>query len=156
MRVPHVLSHCHEVGFDVEAGIKEGLVDILIPTGGHGTDPSIDVATYLDMCRGTDIVVYPGIDTYLPSISGGIQTAQEQFVGPEGAELKEKMWYRGLTSRYHNAGADGIYLFNWYANRDSRRDVLNQIGSQETMRGQDKIYAATHRVIIKDLSLIHI
>ena len=149
-RVSGTLESSYRIGFDIPTWIKEGLVDILIPAGGHGTDPSIDVATYLDLCRGTDVVVYPGLDIYLPSISGGMMVAQEQFVGPEGAELKEKMWYRGLTSRYHNAGADGIYLFNWYANRDSRRDILNQIGSQETMRGQDKIYAATHRVIIKD------
>jgi hypothetical protein len=52
-----------------------------------------------------------------------------------------------ITSRYHKAGAKGIYVFNWHANRDSRRELLSQIGSIETLQNTNKIYAATHRFI---------
>ena len=37
--------------------------------------------------------------------------------------------------------------FNWHANRDSRRELLSQIGSPDTLQGTDKIYAATHRFL---------
>ena len=149
-RVSGTLESSYRIGLDVPTWIKEGLVDYLIPAGGHGLDPSINVRSYLDLCRGTDVVVYPGICIWLASIPGGIQGGLTQFVGPEEAELKDEMLTRAVATRYQNDGADGIYLFNWYADRNSRRELMNQIGSAETLRGHDKIYAATHRVIIKD------
>ena len=36
------------------------------------------------------------------------------------------------------------------ANRESRRELLGQIGSPETIRQTDKIYAATHRFLQKE------
>ena len=67
------------------------------------------------------------------------------YVGPEDRVTKDKMRVRAAASRFHSAGADGVYTFNWHANRDSRRDLLTQVGSSDTLRRKDKIYAATHR-----------
>ena len=52
----------YRIGYDVETWVAEGLVDILIPAGGAHTDPLIAVEAYLDMCKGTDVAVYPGFD----------------------------------------------------------------------------------------------
>ena len=136
-RVAGTPEMCRRIGYDIPTWIDEGLVDILIPGGGAATDPSLDVAGFVQMCRGTEIAVYPGFDGGLP----------DPFVGPEDGETKNKRRTRAIASRYHKAGADGIYAFNWHANRDSRRELLSQVGSPETLRGTDKIYAATHRFL---------
>jgi len=139
-RVAGSLEMCRHIGYDIPTWIEEGLVDILIPGGGAATDPSLHVEEFKELCRGTDIAVYPGFDGGLP----------DPFVGPEDPGTKDRMRTRAIASRYHNAGADGIYAFNWHANRDSRRELLCQVGSPETLRGTDKIYAATHRFLQRE------
>ena len=47
--------------------------------------------------------------------------------------------------QYHGQGATGIYAFNWHADRDSKRELLTQVGAVQTLRRQDKLYNATHR-----------
>ena len=136
-RVSGTLEMCRNIGYDIPTWVNEGLVDILIPAGGAATDPSLDVAAFVELCRDKPIAVYPGFDGGLP----------EAFVGPEDSETKDRMRTRAIANRYHSAGADGIYVFNWHANRDSRRELLSQIGSPDTLQGTDKIYAATHRFL---------
>ncbi len=139
-RVAGNLEMCRKIGYDIPTWIEEGLLDIIIPAGNAATDPSIDVAEFVQMCRGTNIAVYPGFDGGLP----------DPFVGPDDAGTKDRMRTRAIASRYHRAEADGIYVFNWHANRDSRRELLCQVGSPDTLRRKDKIYAATNRFIQKE------
>ena len=139
-RVSGSLEMCRRIGYDVPTWINEGLVDILIPAGNAATDPSLEVAQFVALCRGKPIAVYPGFDGGLP----------DPPVGPEDAQTKARMRVRAIASRYHRVGADGIYVFNWHANRDSRRELLSQVGSADTLHRTDKIYAATHRVIVKE------
>jgi len=136
-RVAGTLEMCYRIGYDVPAWVEEGLVDILIPAGGAATDPSLDVAGFVELCRNRDTAVYPGFDGGLP----------DPWVGPEDPETKDRMRTRAIASRHHRAGADGIYVFNWHASRDSRRELLCQVGSPATLRRTDKIYAATHRFL---------
>jgi len=149
-RVAPSLEMCQRIGYDVAVWVAEGLVDILIPAGGYGTDPSIDVSSYVDLCQGTEVSVYPGLDVWIVSIPEGEHTGTEEFVGPEDPETKDKMRNRATASKYYSAGANGIYTFNWYANKDSKRELLNQLGLPETLRRTDKIYASTHRSLRKE------
>ena len=98
------------------------------------------VAGFVEICEGTDVAVYPGYDSNLP----------DPFVGPEEEGEKDILRTRAIASRYHRAGASGIYVFNWHANRDSKRPLLTTIGSTETLAGTDKIYAATHRFVQRE------
>lgn len=139
-RVAPCLETCFKTGYDIPAWVDQGLVDILIPAANAGTDPSVDVQQFVDLCRGTGIAVYPGLDGGLP----------DPYVGPEPAAEKAVLRTRAIVSRYHRAGATGIYCFNWHADRDSRRTLLSQIGTPETLRRQDKIYAAVHRFMLAD------
>ncbi|MDP6777986.1 MAG: hypothetical protein QGI83_14610, partial [Candidatus Latescibacteria bacterium] len=139
-RVAGSMEMCRRIGYDIPVWIEEGLVDILILGGGAVTDASLEVSDFVDLCRDKGIAVYAGFDSGLP----------DPFVGPEEAGTKDRIRTRAIASRYHKAGADGIYVFNWHADRDSRRELLSQIGSVETLRGTDKIYAATHRFIQKE------
>ena len=148
-RVAPTLETCHRIGYDVQAWIDERLVDILIPAGGYGSDPSIDVGTFVEMCRGTGVAVYPGLDVRLSTIPSGTHSGREKLVGPEDPKTKDTLLFRGESARHLDAGADGIYIFNWHADRDARRQLLTEIGSPETLLGKDKIYAATHRSVIR-------
>jgi hypothetical protein len=139
-RVAGSLEMCRRIGYDIPLWIEEGLVDILIPAGGAATDPSINVTEFVEICEGSGIAVYPGFDGGLPGA----------YVGPEDAEQKNRMRTRAIATRYHNAGASGVYAFNWHADRNTRRELLCQVGSLDTLRETDKIYAATHRFIQKE------
>ena len=139
-RVSGTLQMCRRIGYDIPTWVKEGLVDILIPAGGAGTDPSIDVRAFKELCRGTDVVVYPGFDGGLP----------EEHVGPEDAFTKYILRTRAIADRYHKEGADGIYVFNWHSDRETRRGLLSTIGKAETLRRKSKLYAATHRILVKE------
>jgi hypothetical protein len=137
VRVAGSLEMCRHLGYDLPTWIDEGLVDLLIPAGGASTDPAIEVEGFAALCRGTGVCVYPGFDGGLP----------DPHVGPEDAHTRDRRRTRAIAARHHRAGADGIYVFNWHADRDSRRDLLTCVGSPETLRGTDKIYAATHRFL---------
>ncbi len=136
-RVAGSLEMCRHIGYDIPTWIDERLVDILIPAAGAETDPALELESFVSMCRGTDIAVYPGFDSVLP----------DPHAGPEDAATKDKARTRAIAARYHKAGADGIYAFNWHASRDSRRELLSQVGSPETLRRTQKIYAATNRYL---------
>ena len=139
-RVSSTLETCRNIGYDLPTWVNERLIDLLIPAGGVATDPSLDVTALVELCRNKEIAIYPGFDGGLPG----------QFVGPEDTHTKNQMRTRAIASRYYEAGADGMYVFNWHANRDSRRALLSQVGSTETLVGTDKIYAATHRFLQKE------
>ncbi|MBT3344121.1 MAG: hypothetical protein HN712_01190 [Gemmatimonadetes bacterium] len=139
-RVAGSLEMCRRIGYDIPTWIEEGLVDMLIPAGNAATDPDAEVEQFVDLCRGTDIVVYPGFDGALAGVPSG----------PEDATTREQMSVRGIASRHYRAGATGMYAFNWHAGRDTRRELLTQVGSPKTLQGTDKIYAATHRFFQKE------
>jgi hypothetical protein len=146
-RVAPTPEMSRRIGFDVPTWISEGLVDILIPSGGYATDPSIEVESYVEMCAGAGVAVYPGLDVWYETIPGGEHSGAGHFVGPEEPVDKDRMRNRAVAGAYHAAGASGIYVFNWYADQDSKRELLTQIGSPDSLRGTDKIYAATHRYV---------
>jgi hypothetical protein len=139
-RVASSLEMCRQVGFDVPTWIQEGLVDILIPAGGAMTDASIDVGEFRSLCSGTDVVVYPGLDGGMPNET---QRVAEMY------RINDAIM-RAIVSRYHKAQADGIYLFNWFSDRELRRELLTTIGSPETLRRKKKTYAAVRRVIVRE------
>jgi hypothetical protein len=138
-RVASSLETCRHVGFDLPVWIEEGLVDVLIPAGAAMTDPSIDVQAFRGLCCEADVVVYPGLD-------GGL--ANPRLSVPEMYRIDDAIT-RGIVSNYYSAEADGIYLFNWYADHQARRELLTTIGSPETLRKKDRTYAATHRVVVR-------
>ena len=139
-RVSATLEGCRHVGYDIPAWVEEGLVDILIPSGGSGTDPDADVRGFLDLCRGTDIAVYPGL-------YGGLI---RQAIGPEDEYTRNLMISRGIASRYRRDEADGVYVFNFHGGREKRRELLTEMGSAEALRRKDKTYAATYRNIRRE------
>ena len=136
-RVSGTLEMSRHIGYDIPTWVNEGLVDILIPSGGSGTDPLMDIEEYVELCNGTDIDVYGAIYGSTPG----------HCPGPEDEDTKNRMLTRGIANNIFEKGAVGTYCFNWHSDKEYRRELLNQIGSTETLKSTDKIYAATHRTI---------
>ena len=140
VRVAGTLASCARIGYDVPAWIEQDLCDIVIPAGAAAADPSLDIGSFVDLCRPHSVAVYGGFDGGLP----------DPWVGPEDSAHKDKLRTRAIASRYRAAGADGIYAFNWHADSTKRRELLTQIGSADNLRATDRVYAATHRFLVSE------
>ncbi|MBM3935011.1 MAG: hypothetical protein FJ319_12055 [SAR202 cluster bacterium] len=134
-RVSATLESCRRIGYDIEAWAKEGLCDIIIPAGCSGTDPDVEVEKFKKLVEGTGIKVYAGLDSL------GRQDAKRLI---SGAAWKDG-WVRAVAAGDWDRGVDGMYVFNWHGNEKGWRSLLTTIGSPDTLKGKDKVYAAIHR-----------
>ncbi len=142
-RVPENIMGCHFDGIDVERWAGEGLVDILVP-GCRSSD--VDVEAFSRIAAGSGIKVYPSWDDHHSSD------------GYHGAPIEV---YRGVTANWWSKGADGIHTFNLCfsapeeraarlglpANQrwEVQRQIYREIGSQETLKGLDRIFYVERR-----------
>ena len=144
VRVPVTVEGALGKGLDVKQWAKEGLIDF-ITIGVHWRgDTGIPVAKFRKDFGYDDIPLYASIDDggYLPR------------------EFYSDGMYRGMASHILGQGADGVYLFNYYFGEISDRkiagiplleeggqvtrartpELLNELGSLETLKGSNKIY----------------
>ena len=111
-RVAGSIAQSRRQGYDVEAWLEEGLVDVLVPAGNAATDDSIDVAEWKDLVaqHSSNVAICPGTDSGIPRMTA---TPEEAHVGPEPAPINETLKARALGARYLGQGADGLYIFNF-------------------------------------------
>ncbi|HUR57050.1 MAG TPA: family 10 glycosylhydrolase [Opitutaceae bacterium] len=113
-------------GCDVEAWMKEGLLDYAVfaqrSLGGY----EFDLKPFVAMARGTGCAVLFGEEAIL---TGNDLTAQEdklvaagKMKAPERATLTLAR-YQERAARWYAAGADGVHLFN-----ENRREVFRMVG----------------------------
>ena len=102
----------------------------------------------MDLCRDTNVAVYPGLDTGERFPRSHFERNDSVWV-VEDAYAVDKGLNRARATRYFREGADGIYIFNWHSDRNTRRELLSELGSPDTLRAKDKVYAATHRYLVK-------
>lgn len=132
-------------GLDIREWLRLGLLDF-ISTGIHWRgDPAMPVTKFRkDLGKDLNIPFYCSID--------------------DGGYKPREFWshgmHRGMCSHILSQGADGIYLFNYYFGElNSRYDgklhieeknqvcrvmmpqLLQELGSLETLKGRNKIYA---------------
>ena len=137
VRVGAALETCRRVGYDLETWMRDGLCDLVATNANSGTDPGVEIETYLELAREREIPLYPGLDSHGESGQGHLI----------GASTWREAWYRGLAQGFLARGASGIYIFNWHATRDSHRSLLTTLGALKTLRRRDKVYAAIKRHI---------
>ncbi len=121
VRVNESLESCALDGFDVRTWIDERLVDI-VSLGSGVMD--IEIEEFLEVADGSGVLVYPCLYGW-PS-----------GYNPIPAELAA-----GLALNYHNQGADGIYLFNWFPHTKNNSEntgpwmtaLVKQTGDPEEM-----------------------
>ena len=124
VRVPETLADAARIGLDMAEWIEEGIVDIVIVGGGF-VPFGMRIEEFVEAARGTSTRVFGCIESMRPA-------ADDEAI-------------RAIASRIWSAGADGVYLFNyWSRSVEWKRRVLNQIGSPEALAGLDKRYEVDH------------
>ena len=137
VRVATTLESCRRIGYDLPVWVQEGLCDIVIAGGGALTDPGVEVKRFRELLHGSGIRFYPGFDSGFWGEHQGLMPQAEW----------NQAWVRATAQSYWARGADGMYVFNWHANERTRRPLLTTIGSPQSLRGSDKVYASLHRHI---------
>ncbi len=130
VRLPMSVERSLAIGLDVETWLEDDLVDIL--TGGCGYAPRAmapSIRQLVNFARPYGVPVFACIS------SSGIR-------GDSGTERPDDrtidLW-RGAAMNIWQAGASGVYTFNYCPQyRDER---FSQMGSAESLKGLDKIYA---------------
>ena len=126
-----------EIGLDVEAWAREGLVDVLLVGLGYMPD-QLAIGQWVRLAGETGVQVYPSINPNTMR-AGAWETLRGKPLFREGM--------RAYADYYLDQGADGIYLFNFRHEPTQRlteeefEGVLSELGAPETMAGKDKVYA---------------
>lgn len=128
-----------ELGFDVAAWAKDGLVDGITAAAFLNTNWDIPVDAFRRLA-GRAIAVYAGTDflvEHVPEL-------------PKRSLPLEADLMRGLASGYAAAGADGLNFFNFFCTRESpseRHDplfhLLRELRDPAALRGRSKTYTVT-------------
>ena len=128
-RVPMSVERSYAIGLDVETWLKEDLVDLLPIGGGY-----VPMAMGQSVREMADFAHQYGVPVYACVSASGMR---EEHSSVEA--------WRGAAMNVWHAGADGVYTFNFTpAQRDER---FSQMGSPETLKGLDKIYAIDYMVV---------
>ena len=127
VRVPMTRRTCRHVGIDIEAWLREGLVDVLATGGGYVpfTMPTKELVT---LGHEQGLQVYPTI-----SASG-----MRGYGSIEG--------WRGAASNIWHAGADGVYLFNTFP-RKANHPHFTQLGDPAALAEMDKIFVIDNKPV---------
>ena len=119
VRVPPTLADSLRVGLDVETWMTEGLVDIVVVGGGF-IPYETPVDGFVDAAQDTGCRIYGCI---------------------EATRYTDNRHLRGLTSRWYEDGADGVYLYNFYTMAPEWNErVFAELSDPATMVRRDKIH----------------
>ncbi|MEO6522498.1 MAG: hypothetical protein ABIN91_12515 [Mucilaginibacter sp.] len=125
MRVPDSKEYAKDIGLDIETWLKEGLVDIMVVSSYIQLNPW---ETSIALGHQYGIPVYPSLDEcriYDKSAKAIRSTLQT---------------YRGRAASAWQAGADGVYLFNFF---NPKSPLWNELGDSSKLKGLDKNYFAS-------------
>ncbi len=136
-RVGASMETCRRIGYDVETWTYERLCDIVATNANSGTDPGVEIETYLELMRDTGVTLYPGFDSHGEGGQGRLVPTRTWM----------DAWYSGLAQGYYRRGAAGIHIFNWKATADTHRSLFTTIGSLDTLERTDKVYTAVKRIM---------
>lgn len=120
VRVPGTLQLAQAIGLEVDTWLKQGLVDLLVISGGY-MPLTLPAAELCRLARRHEVPAYVCI-----SASGLKQTHSE----PDA-------WYAAAANAFA-AGADGVMTFNHFPGKPNR--ILAAIGDPKTLRWQDKMF----------------
>jgi len=123
-RVPTSLKGCAHLGVDPATWSRKGLMDFLTVAPFLSTETDIPVKEFKAACG--DVPIY---------------TCIEFTIGARQMTREEK---RAAAALLHQAGSDGIYLFNyfvaWDAGFEADTEVLAELANPELLIGKDKLY----------------
>ncbi len=151
VRVPNTVDGAMRLGLDVRTWIKEGLVDIIVPSTFFLADTEEDISEWMNLTRNSPVLINPAIEEaylagYCKLFPGGIPYLEMK--GPIRVPLTISM-INAIASKHWRNGADGLYVFNWHGtalnyNYDNR-EALDNIGSPLRLKHKNKRYVIMRR-----------
>jgi hypothetical protein len=127
IRVPDSVAYCKTIGIDLEKWLSEGLIDLLV-AGGYTQLNPWEYSVALGHKYG--VKVYPSLD-------------EPRVRDEAGRKLRESpATYRGRALNAWAAGADGIYMFNFFNPQSS---LWRELGDPSILDGLDRNYFASDR-----------
>ena len=126
IRVPDSTEFSRGIGLDVDQWLKDGSVDILITTGYfrfHEWDWTVALA------KQYGVAAYPGL-------------SESRITGETRFRRNAAPGYRARATNAWFAGAHGLYTFNQF---NPKWPLWQEIGSLDTLRGQEKLYFVSNR-----------
>jgi hypothetical protein len=127
VRVPDSVDYARAVGLDIERWLQEGYVDLLSGTCYYQLNPW----EYL-----VNLGHKYGVPVY-PSLSESRVRAKTPVYSRTSQQT-----YRARAAEVWQAGADGIYLFNFF---NPKAPMLSEIGDPKALATMDKTYFVTVR-----------
>jgi hypothetical protein len=126
IRVPDSVEYSRAIGLDVERWLQEGLVDLLSGTCYFQLNPW---EYLIGLGHKYDVPVYP-------SLSDSRVLSETRF------QRRSLESYRGRAANAWAAGADGIYLFNYF---NPNGPIWRELGDPQALKTKDKLYFLTVR-----------
>ena len=126
VRIPERLAWCLLGGYDIPAWIDEDLCDSLILGQGLTEHPALE--EFRSLMKKRRLPIYPSLYCY----GNGYRISPDEVI-------------RGSAANLWQAGADGLYTFNWFHHGPWRRQLLNDIADQQRLSELSKQYTVTHR-----------
>ena len=170
-RCPTGLAGCDAIGLDVETWVRDGLLDVLIPSPTRTNKFETDLRPLTAISHGTDCQVLAGVDTVMPNQTWEqvralqaedrpgtpsaadseddrlLATSRHRVEGKRGVleGMPLNLW-RALAANAYLDGADGLYVFNLWdqvARHGRHLDgaILRDGRSPEALARCDKLYA---------------
>jgi hypothetical protein len=126
VRVPDSVEYCRAIGLDVEKWLAEGLVDLLVGSCYFQLNPWEYLVA---LGRRHGVPVYPSL-------------SESRVLGESRFSRNSLESYRARAMRAWAAGADGIYIFNYF---DPTGPIWRELGDPKALSRKDKLYFASPR-----------
>ena len=127
VRVPDSVELCKILGFDLVRWMEEDLIDLLVVSGYFRLNPW---ETSVALGHKYGVPVYPCL-------------SETRIRDKEASGIRSSLeCYRARAMNVWHAGADGVYLFNFF---NPNAPHWNELGSIDTLKPLDKVYTTGAR-----------
>jgi len=147
VRVPSTIAGSQAIGLDAPTWVREGLVDIVVPSCFFNTDFDADMTEWVELAADTPVRIYPGIEEaywagYATGVDVNFLDAGEK---PTRSLLADEM-ISAVAANHWASGVDGLYVFNWPGKTwEGNRLNLDNLGDPRRLEFRDKLYPLTRR-----------
>ena len=147
VRVPPALHNNQWAGLEVEKWIRDGTVDVVIPSVLQTMSHDVPVKQFIDIARdaGTSVQIAPAI--YPRTNYGWDMKPRPGAAGYSGSpnfRVASVELTRGAASNYRYLGADGMQMYNYGVEwPQTFYDAADAMGSPEPTLGKDRVFAIT-------------
>lgn len=141
-RVPARPETARNLGMDVVAWARRGLIDMLVVTPFLYIDFDMPIELWKRLLDGTGVMLAAGLEAYCRAYPAS----------PVNANSIESV--RGASSAMLDRGADRVYLFNYFDRQPGRpttaqsqaayRQLVREVGSLATMAGKSRRHIVTY------------